>query len=80
MTAAHEPLRGGYASRVSVRAEVRCAQCERQAPADEAELVRWRHGRLVLEGELDDVTAALVLCPDCDAEDRAGEFDPGDPG
>jgi len=69
-----------YPARMTARTALRCAQCEREAPADPAEVARWRHGELALAGELDDVTAGLVLCPDCDAEHRAGEFDSGDPG
>lgn len=65
---------------MSTRLSVECAQCGREAPADPAELEDWRHGELVLSGDLDEVTAALVLCPDCDAEDKRGEFEAGDAG
>ncbi|HXF98914.1 MAG TPA: hypothetical protein VNJ46_09915 [Gaiellaceae bacterium] len=51
-----------------------CSQCGREAPAEPAELRRWRHGELVLEGELGE---GLLLCPDCDAEDRLREFEEG---
>jgi hypothetical protein len=65
---------------MSVRVTVECAQCGQEAPADPAELETWRHGDIVLSDELDEVTASLVLCPDCDAEDRHGEFEAGDAG
>jgi len=56
-----------------------CAQCGRDVPLDTDELSRWRHGDLVLEGELDEVTASMIVCPDCDA-DELRDFDQGDPG
>jgi len=65
---------------MSVRVSVECAQCGHAAPSDPAELEGWRHGDLVLSDELDDVAAALVLCPDCEADDRHGEFEAGEPG
>lgn len=57
--------------------ELACAQCGRAVPAEHEELRGWRHGDLVLAGELDDVTATMLLCPDCVAEDRAGEYEAG---
>ena len=51
-----------------------CSRCGRQAPSDRAELASWRHGELALEG---DVGEGLLLCPDCDAEDRDRDFDEG---
>ena len=63
-----------------VRIQAECAQCGRGAPADLDELGRWRRGDLALAEELDEVAAAMILCPDCDAEQRAGEFDSGEPG
>jgi len=71
---------GAYAWDVSLRVSVECAQCGQEAPADPAELEGWRHGELVLSDELDEVTAALVLCPDCDAEDRDADFEAGEAG
>jgi len=67
---------------MALRVTVECAQCGRGAPADPAELALWRHGELAASAdlELDDVTASLVLCPDCDADDRSGEFEAGDAG
>jgi hypothetical protein len=65
---------------VSIRVSVECAQCGREAPTDRVELAGWRQGELLLDEEIDEVTAALVLCPDCDAEDRRGEFEAGDAG
>lgn len=56
---------------------VTCSQCGREAPSDSDELGRWRHGDVAQAGELDDVVAGLLLCPDCWAEDLEGEFDAG---
>ena len=56
-----------------------CAQCGLAAPGDADELVGWRHGDLVLEGDLDDVRAGMIVCPDCDADDLR-DFDQGDSG
>ena len=65
----------------ALRVRVECAQCGREAPDDPVELALWRHGELALQGgELDDITAAMVLCPDCDAESRQGEYESGEPG
>jgi hypothetical protein len=64
----------------ALRVAAECAQCGREAPADPRKLLEWRHGELALEGELDDVTAAMVLCPDCDAEDLTGAYDQGEAG
>jgi hypothetical protein len=63
----------------AVQVAVECAQCGREAPADAQELTGWRHGELVLAGDLDDVTAGMVVCPDCNA-DELRDFDQGDPG
>lgn len=60
-----------------VTTRVVCSQCGREAPSDPAELTAWRHGELVLEGE---VGEGLLLCPDCDAEDRDREFEEGEGG
>jgi hypothetical protein len=57
-----------------------CSQCGRELPADADELRRWEQGSLVLAGEVDDVTAAMLLCPDCAEEDRAGEYEEGEAG
>ena len=54
-----------------------CTRCDREAPTDPAELVTWRNGDLALEGDIAD---GLLLCPDCDAEDRAREFEEGEGG
>lgn len=54
-----------------------CSQCGRKAPTDPAELATWRHGELALEG---DVGEGLLVCPDCDAEDREREFEEGEGG
>jgi hypothetical protein len=58
--------------------KVVCSGCGREAPTDPRELAAWRHGTLLLEeGEIGD---GLLLCPDCDAEDREQEFDEGEGG
>jgi hypothetical protein len=54
-----------------------CSQCGREAPRDSDEVSRWRHGELALGGDLDEVTAGLLLCPACLAEDREGAFEAG---
>ena len=54
-----------------------CSQCGREAPADRDELATWRHGELALEG---DVEEGLLLCPECDAEDREQVFEEGEGG
>lgn len=57
-----------------------CSQCGRSAPTDSGELQSWKHGDLVSAGEIDDVTATMLLCPDCVEEEHAGEFEAGEPG
>jgi hypothetical protein len=64
----------------AVRVRAECAQCGRAVPTDPAELEGWRHADLATAEELDDVAAAMILCPDCDAEHLAGDFEPGEPG
>jgi hypothetical protein len=62
-----------------LKTALQCARCGREAPEDPDELARWRYGKLALEGDVD-VTEGLLLCPDCDAEDRAREFEEGEGG
>jgi hypothetical protein len=57
-----------------------CSQCGRSAPADHDELQSWKHGDLVIAGELDQVTASMLLCPECVQEDLSGEYEAGEPG
>ncbi len=58
--------------------EVVCSQCGRPAPVDDPdELARWRHSRLLLAGEPDEVTATMLLCPECVEEDHAREYEEG---
>lgn len=57
-----------------------CSQCGRTAPADPDDLRSWKHGDLVIAGDLDEVTATMLLCPECVEEDLAGEYDAGEPG
>jgi hypothetical protein len=67
-----------YATSVPlIAAEVECAQCGRSAPDDPAELAFWRHGALALEGPVD---GGLLLCPDCDGDDRERAFEEGEGG
>ena len=42
---------------------------------DREELAAWRHGEVALEGEIGE---GLLLCPDCDAEDRERAFEEGE--
>jgi hypothetical protein len=55
-----------------------CSQCGREAPEDPQELAKWRYGELVLEER--EIGDGLLLCPDCDAEDREGAFEEGEAG
>jgi hypothetical protein len=61
-------------------ASLSCSQCGRSAPTDRVELQGWKHGELAVAGEVDEVTATMLLCPDCVEEDRAGEYEAGEPG
>jgi hypothetical protein len=54
-----------------------CSQCERPLPADAAAIEHWRHGPLLLAGELDEAAAELLLCPDCVEEEHSRAFDEG---
>jgi hypothetical protein len=54
-----------------------CAECGRTAPTDASELRQWRYGDLLLAGELDEVTAPLLLCPDCWRENRDRNYEEG---
>jgi hypothetical protein len=56
---------------------VACAQCGRTAPADRAELARWKGGDLLLAGQLDELSAALLLCPECVEAEQEGGFEEG---
>jgi hypothetical protein len=56
---------------------VECAQCGREAPLDPVQLRSWRHGELALADGLDEITAGMVLCPDCDREDLR-DYDQGE--
>jgi len=62
---------------VTIETKLVCSRCGREAPTDPAELATWRHGELALEGE---VGEGLLLCPDCDADDREREFEEGEGG
>jgi hypothetical protein len=56
-----------------------CSQCGRAAPSDPVELATWKHGSLVLAGDADEMTT-MLLGPECAEEDRAGDYEPGEPG
>lgn len=60
------------------RPALRCAQCGRPLPAALPERARWRQGREAVAGELDELTAAMLLCPDCAEDDRVGAYDAGE--
>ena len=61
----------------TILAVAECSQCGREVSLDAAELGGWRHGELVLEGE---VGEGLLVCSDCDAEDRERAFEEGEGG
>jgi hypothetical protein len=54
-----------------------CAQCGRAAPVEPDQLAGWRSGGLEVTDDLDDTAAGIVLCPDCAADARLGEYEPG---
>jgi hypothetical protein len=54
-----------------------CSQCERPLPADAASIEEWRHGPLLLAGELGEDAAALLLCPECVEDENSNAFDEG---
>ena len=62
---------------MTTKTQVVCSRCGRSALGEPAELVTWRHGELALEGDVGD---GLLLCPECDAEDREREFEEGEGG
>ena len=62
---------------MAIETKLVCSRCGRGAPADPVELATWGHGELALEGE---VGEGLLLCPDCDADDREREFEEGEGG
>jgi hypothetical protein len=56
-----------------------CAQCGRPLPADPAQLARWNQGALAA-AEIDEVAAAMLLCPECVEDDRSGDYEEGEAG
>ncbi len=64
---------------MAIGAELACSQCGRKAPTNPDELRTWRHGELALEAK-GEIGEGLLLCPDCDAEDREREFEEGEGG
>jgi hypothetical protein len=57
-----------------------CAQCGRELPSDAAALARWKNRTHTADGELDETTAAMLLCPECAEDDRLGEYEEGEAG
>jgi hypothetical protein len=49
-------------------------------PRDATELARWNHGELAASGELDEIAAGMLLCPDCAEDDLLGEYEEGEAG
>jgi hypothetical protein len=56
-----------------------CAQCGCLLPSEAAELARWKNATLATSAEIDDATAAMLLCPEC-ADERLGDYEEGDAG
>ena len=56
-----------------------CSQCGRDAPPDSDDLASWRHGDFALEAD-GEIGEGLLLCPDCDDEDRERAFEEGEGG
>jgi hypothetical protein len=57
-----------------------CAQCGRPLPSETAELARWKNATLATSAEIDDATAAMLLCPECADVERLGEYEEGEAG
>ena len=57
-----------------------CAQCGCPLPRDAATLAHWKHRSLAAAGEIDETTAAMLLCPECAEDDRLGEYEEGEAG
>ena len=64
---------------MTTETQLACSQCGRKAPTDPDELRTWRYGALALEAD-GEIGEGLLLCPDCDAEDREREFEEGEGG
>lgn len=62
----------------SAKPIVTCAQCGRELPTDSVERVRWRPSEIVTAGELDEMTAGALLCPDCASHDLLDEHELGE--
>jgi hypothetical protein len=54
-----------------------CSHCGEHLPADPLAVAAWRHGALVLAGDLEADATDLLLCPDCDADGELGAYDEG---
>jgi hypothetical protein len=74
-----QPRRRNRGADLSVTPTLACAQCGRPLPDDPGELARWKQGALAA-AELDEVAAAMLLCPECVEDDRAGEYEEGEAG
>jgi hypothetical protein len=54
-----------------------CSHCGEPLPGDSLAVAGWRHGPLVLAGELEADATDLLLCPDCDADEELGAYEEG---
>ena len=54
-----------------------CSQCGSLLPADREARAHWRHAELASHVGLDELAAAMILCPECDQEDRERAYDEG---
>jgi hypothetical protein len=62
---------------MTVAAKLCCAQCGRPLPDDDAAVREWRFGELAAAGELDETSAAILLCPECVEDAVRGGYDVG---
>lgn len=62
---------------MSIDARLCCAQCGRPLPEDEAAVREWRFGEQAAAGELDETSAAILLCPECTEDVVGGEYEEG---
>jgi hypothetical protein len=54
-----------------------CSHCGEPLPTEPLAVAAWRHGSLVLSGELEADATDLLLCPDCDADEELGAYEEG---
>ena len=65
------------AGRETYRGPLACSQCGRSVPTDPDELAGWAGAALVTSGELDEVCAPILLCPECMKELVSDAIDEG---